>query len=508
MGCGLVSEESAAAWEVAHAVRVGAAQLDDVGDFARHDSALPGWIGHAADAYRRRARDLVASTDAMSLLLREAGTALELYAGRVADPEADGEAAAAALVDALSRLLPSGWRSQLGREDPGDRAVASCPRGGSAAEIRQWWHRLSDVEREAVLVVSPGLIGRLDGLPATVRSQANLIALTRDVSAGHWRREQTALSPEQRRVLEHADETQDALDELEQRGLSSQLYLYDPDAFEGDGKVAIGVGDLDTADHLGILVPGFGNDASDLSALTERAGNLYEVADHASDDAVAVLGWLGYDTPDNVAPWGSDLDALEVVSADAADAGGLQLDALVDGFRAAEDTPHITAIGHSYGSVTLGQSAHDHRLAIDDLVVVGSPGLGPGVTGPEDLGLGREHVWVGVNSRDPVARLGDHGWLNPGAVGLGLGNDPAEDAFDAQRFRAESTTRAGDDNTQSAIEDHSKYFDHDTESLSNLGYVITGQPERVEHAGQVRDSWRNEPQDPEWERTPRERATH
>ncbi len=495
-----LDQESAV--ECAQRVRAACAQLDDVGDFARRE---PGgnWTGHAAAAYRERIRRQVQATDAMSLRLREAATAFERYAAQLVAGD-DAAAAGVSLLSALAQLRPTPSAGAVDQSDPGDEALATCPRDGTPHQIHEWWLGLSDRHREALLVVAPGVIGALNGLPASVRSLANRVALTRDLAAGRWRKGHGALTPAQRSALRNSTQTERALDDLAERGLPSQLYLYDPDAFAGDGEVAIGVGDLDDSQHLGIFVPGFGHDGGDVRSVSERAGNLYQAADTASDDSIAVLGWLGYDSPDNLLPWGSDLDALSVATADAAKAGGGELDDLVVGFRTADTDGrvHITAIGHSYGSTTLGQSAHDHHLAVDDLVFVGSPGLGPGVDHVSDLGLDAERVWVGANSRDPVPKLGDHGWANPGTLGIGLGNDPAEDDFAAQRFQAESVTRAPDDTSVTAIEDHSKYFDHDTESLSNQAYVLVGQPERVVIAEPIKDTWRDDPQDPEWERMP------
>ena len=121
-----------------------------------------------------------------------------------------------------------------------------------------------------------------------------------------------------------------------------------------------------------------------------------------------------------------------------------------------------------------------------------------------DLGVPPGHVWVGANSRDPVANLGDHGAVHLGLLGgAGLGHDPAEDDFGAQRFRAESTTRAADD----GLGDHSKYFDPNTESLYDIGEVVTGHGDRVLRADPVTDPWYAEPRDPEWDRLPGTRDT-
>jgi Alpha/beta hydrolase len=495
-----VSLAAASAAICARAVRVAAVQLDDVGDKARRDRH-PRWAGATVVAYRRRVGSLAERTDVMSMSLREAATAIDLYAARLTAGE-DAQWAAEMLLLTLTRLAPATWSSWTGQSDPADRALARCPRDGSAEQVRAWWQDLAPDERDAVIVVAPSLIGRLDGLPASVRSMANRVALQRDLTAARWRQRRGGLTPAQRAVLRNAEAADAAVEAIEERGLPAQLYLYDPTAFAADGRVGVVAGNLDTADHVGVLVPGVGHDGGDAVSVSERAGNLAEATERAGIDDVAVIGWLGYDAPDNVLP-GSDRDALAVVTTDAADAGGAALNDLVDGLRVADvgQPMHLTVIGHSYGSTTVAQGTHDHSMLVDDLVFVGSPGLGPGVDHVSDLGPGAQHVWVGANSRDPVVSLGDNGWLNGGIVGVGLGNDPAEDDFGATRFRAESMTRATQA-TFTAVADHSKYFDHDTESLSNLAYIMSGQPERVVIAPSITDSWWSGPVDPEWSRDP------
>ena len=169
---------------------------------------------------------------------------------------------------------------------------------------------------------------------------------------------------------------------------------------------------------------------------------------------------------------------------------------------------HLTLIGHSYGSTVAGQAAHNHHLPIDDLVVVGSPGLGSGVDRATDLGIPSEHVWVGANSRDPVARLGDIGWVNPGQIGIGLGVNPASEEFGAQRFAAETVdVSRPSDRVGGPIEAHTTYFDDNTESLWNLGHIVAGHGDEVLIAQPVTDSWHSDPIDPETSREPTSPST-
>jgi hypothetical protein len=106
-----------------------------------------------------------------------------------------------------------------------------------------------------------------------------------------------------------------------------------------------------------------------------------------------------------------------------------------------------------------------------------------------------------------VANLGNHGAFHLEALGGGgLGDDPAEDDFGGNRFRAESTTRADNDGV-GAFGDHSKYFEHDTESLWNISQIVNGNYDAVVHAGHVHDPWIGDPEDPEWDRDPTSPST-
>jgi hypothetical protein len=49
--------------------------------------------------------------------------------------------------------------------------------------------------------------------------------------------------------------------------------------------------------------------------------------------------------------------------------------------------------------------------------------------------------------------------------------------------------------------DHTKYFEHDSESLANIARIVNGDY-AVTSAGHVEDPWWRTPVDPEAERTP------
>ena len=209
-----------------------------------------------------------------------------------------------------------------------------------------------------------------------------------------------------------------------------------------------------------------------LDANVTDALNLYEEArwsDH--DETTACMVWVGYDAP-------SSLTDPAVWTDDRARAGGALLAADVAGFQASRgtDQPNLTVIGHSYGSTTTAHAATDVGLDVDSIVLIGSPGAGSNVDHASDLGVGAENVWVGAASADPVTWTGSHGVMNPESLrgGVGLGNDPAEDDFGAQRFKSRGH-RPPPESVVSLFDHHDLVLpDPDTESLYNMAAVVTG----------------------------------
>jgi hypothetical protein len=418
-----------------------------------------------------------------------------------------------AMREAFARVLTLDQveRRYGGVDDPADTALDSMP-GSDAppSEVKDWWDGLTHDQQLAIVAASPGSIGNRDGIPPWARDAANTVSLDRDLADWGNLEDQGLLTDDERQWLDNARAAQDAITTIEDgvdpstnEPIVSNLYLYDPSAFDGDGAVAVSAGDLGTADNVAVTVPGFGTDAESAAYQAERARTIYESTRYLdSSQSNATLFWIGYDAPDNL-PWeGEGWDGAGVAGEGMATAGGDRLADLIDGLRESRDgdPAHLTAIGHSYGSTTLGHAAHDHDLAVDDLAFVGSPGVGGDTDNAGDTGIDPEHVWAGANSRDPVADLGNHGWVHLESVlgGAGLGDDPAEDDFGATRFEAESTGRPG----HLDFGEHSGYFDHDSESLYNLSQIVNGNYDDVLTADPVTDPWYDSPQDPEWDRDP------
>jgi uncharacterized protein YukE len=398
------------------------------------------------------------------------------------------------LRDALSASGGTGDTARNAMAEPGAPGHGATP-----AQVHAWWAGLSDAERAAVLASCPEVLGAADGLPAGVRDEANRILLDDDLATLGAKEEDGTLGDDEKKYLANARNAQQALeaatsyvDPLTGAKPGGQLWLYDPRAFDGDGRVAVSVGDLDTADDVAVFTPGINTDMADTASYARKMTNLYESARYNGDgSAVATMFWLGYDAPDG------PTDTATLTEGRAED-GGRQLADAIDGLRASrpDDPAHLTAIGHSYGSTTTSYAVKEHRLDVDDVALIGSPGAGP-ADDAASFGIGRDHVYVGRDSRDLVATLGDEGWVGKG--GLGLGQDPSSEDFGATRFEAESLDRSWHRNTGDA---HGSYLDPDSESLYNLGLIVDGHGDRVNVAAQSHDPWYGPPEDPEWDRDP------
>ncbi|MEP9381370.1 alpha/beta hydrolase [Nocardioides cheoyonin] len=486
---------------------------DELASLRSRRTDLVDWADHLAGAVAwLRTRAPKVTEPEAAAFAQECRT----VAGRVADHAeavrtwiADVARAEREMSRAFSRLLTPEQvrRRYAGLPDPADTALATRPGdGASASEVRAWWDGLTDVQRAALIAADPEIIGNLDGIPARARDAANRVTLDRDLATLPQIPDDDRTDAETDRLANAlaADRARrrmaNAIDPVTNEHYVPQLYLYDPDAFGGDGRVAIAVGDLDTADDVAITVPGFGTDGGSAYDQAAKAIDVQQAAAQEGGTSTATMFWIGYDAPDNLPLGEGGFDGLGVTREDLATSGGERLAATIDGLDAMRDHDvHLTVIGHSYGSTTTAHAMTDHHPEADDVVLVGSPGVGGGTTDAGALGVGADHVWVGRNSADPVATWGDDGWVDTYLLGGGgLGRDPAEDDFGAQRFEAESTTRG----QGGFFGDHHKYFAHDTESLANIAHVVNGQYAEVTLAGHVHDPLFGPPHDPETDRTP------
>ncbi len=366
-----------------------------------------------------------------------------------------------------------------------DPTLPTPPAGGSPAANNAWWDSLTPAQRTALLARHPDWLGGTDGLPAAVRDRANRARLPGElaraqddlaVAAAARARLGTGTSTDRSADLamsgwfEEALARRDALTAI-QRVLERDgrtLLVLDP---HGEMvKAAVAVGDVDTADHVAVDVPGMtttvqrslaGKD--DQAALL--AGHVQDQlwAAGRGDETVAVVSWLGYEAPQ----WSELNDDADYSDTAASPVTAVQgsgpLASFLNGIDAARtDDPHLTTNAHSYGTTTTGL-ALQRGTGVDDAVFFGSPGLG--TSRVEDLGLPDGHVYVEEAPGDLVADLGRFG-LDPntldGVTGLSVEAGRSPDGV-------ESSGSTG----------HSEYEVDGSMAQHNQAAVIAGLPENA-----------------------------
>jgi hypothetical protein len=451
----------------------------------------------------------------------------------------------------------------------------------AAQRVRDQWGDLTQAERDAVIATETREghrtnLGDLDGLPASVRDVLNRHNLVEDMVTHHPQHAEAIRefahamdahladpdhvprpnpvrsddfnpsgrlkrlaslfsdSSDVREGRRNADAAWNAVYGYPENGVPRQLYTYDPTAFNGDGRIAVAVGDLDTAGAVAVHTPGITTTIRSIELNVNNAENHHIRARQEQGDLqTAVVSWIGYD-----APSGHPIKlGRETATQQFAEAGGHRLAHDVAGIVGSRsDSPDVHLFGHSYGSTTTAHAGIDGRLAnyVSTVTLLGSPGAGP-LTHARDFGIGAENVYVASASRDVVTWTGTHTegtpnrastWLQNlsastfmAAVegrygtftnqalgisgladrlggrlsGLGQGLDPAMSDFGANRLAAQysSPEHLG------GIQPHTRYFSSEefhgkdpillrdnpnarvTESLDNFSHILTGNTDQL-----------------------------
>lgn len=192
-------------------------------------------------------------------------------------------------------------------------------------------------------------------------------------------------------------------------------------------RAAIAVGDPDKATHVSVTAPGLNTTVhGSIGGMTEEATNLRREALRQlrfepghEGDTVSAIAWIGYDPP-QVPGFDEKTASLSgiwgVTHDDLARAGAHDLARFYDGIQASHlgGPADLTAIGHSYGSLTTGlalQEPGDH--GVSRALFYGSPGIAAST--PEQLQLQSGQVYAMQTPDDPIQRVYD-----ARAVGQGI----------------------------------------------------------------------------------------
>jgi hypothetical protein len=312
----------------------------------------------------------------------------------------------------------TGWIAAVRADAPGvaapDLASLTPDRAG------RFFARLSPAARTALTRRAPGVVGNLDGVPYRLRYAANDRAARGDAAA--------ARAP-------------------------GRLLAYDR---RGDGRIAEVFGDLATARHVVVIVPGSGWTLHKILGASEKAranpvagarALLAEVRDQDPAARVAVVVWLGYDAPENV--------DRQAARSERAVAGA---DALARFVAGLPGHGSVILVGHSYGTVVAGRAA-TACPRVTDLVALASPGMDAGsVTGLHT----RARVWAARVPGDPIAYA-----PNVRLWRYGHGADPVAPGYGSRVFRTGSA------------HGHGGYYAPGSESLTNLARITLGRTSEV-----------------------------
>ncbi len=364
----------------------------------------------------------------------------------------------------------------------GSRDLLSPPRGGSPGDHAAWWGSLTDAEQVVVIVGHPRWIGTTEGIPAWARHAANvgLIPICKDEleqriaelggspPAGDlamfriWKGKHDVLQGKLDgiRAIELLLARNETGSDYERQLLHLDL------TGERRLEAAIGIGDLDDADHVTVFTPGLDSDLHDsLVANDQRMVDLVKRAErfgeaNGSDDTYAGVFWLGYEAPqpgETTAPYRS------VANDELAKDGAPDLARFLTGIDVMRDEdPHLTAIGHSYGSLVTGLALRS-STGVDDVILMGSPG--PGTDDMRDLDVDGRSYYLEADW-DPVGDLARFGSDPSGMAGI--------DTLSTDRAHSELL-----DQELARITGHTSYFEDGSTSQYNAAAIMSGHHHEV-----------------------------
>jgi hypothetical protein len=336
-----------------------------------------------------------------------------------------------------------------------------------AQAVKDYFATLTPLQQAELADAEPDIVGNLDGVPPTVRYAANRISIQKEyaVELAYF----NGLKPDDpafKRTQDRVSTLRGFLNPREQRFVDPKTQkivtqevprqflvfdgkfgsVADPKATPyPDGRVAEVVGDLQTADNVAFRVPGITNRLDNFNGFGNGAYNLMQdPTTGAEQPDTAVVSWLGYDTPEI----GDSVDPAKAVTGGQAFAdfrSGVSVD-----IKPAATTD---VFAHSYGTLVTSKALQD-GMHVDNVVFMGSPGLGPNINSVADFHLPDTHFYAMRAPKDLVSYT------------QGLGNDPA-DFKDITRLGTTGATG------------HSDYYNPGTGSLANLKRILFGGSQKL-----------------------------
>ncbi|MFV0408110.1 MAG: alpha/beta hydrolase [Propioniciclava sp.] len=212
-------------------------------------------------------------------------------------------------------------------------------------------------------------------------------------------------------------------------------------------RIVEALGDLDAAEHIAVMVPGNGHNQRNYLRNADQADSLHARGELllatmqalAPSRRLAVITWVGYHTPANLAAAWTNGPART---------GAPDLARLTQLLPA---SAQITLVGHSYGTTVCGLALTTSTAT--DCIALGSPGMGVW----RHTQLGGVRLWAAQGDSDWI-RWSPH--LRVGSIGLGRAALHPE--LGAIRFRCGDVTG------------HCNYHRPASESLLNTARIAVG----------------------------------
>lgn len=413
--------------------------------------------------------------------------------------------------------------------DGADNKVVGVPdfpqANWSPSQNAAWWRALPEERKRFLTEHCPDTIRHLDGLPATIRDEANRNALYGYVDAYGNKRQGALADAKQaaeeakteyriaygRRSLfpglkqlysdENAaklklDQAEKVLNDLET--LEKQInndgrkeddparrYLLD---FNYDTKhhrstAIVASGNPDTASYVSTLVPGIGTNVHDsLPQYMEINDRLRQLTKHAGVDLknVAAISYLGYVAPKNSF---HDLGIFQAADIDYAKEGAPKIARFMEGLRAHGNANNHTFLNtlatHSYGSTAGGIAATQTAPGtIDRLILTGSPGSG--VQSIDQYNVPKGHVYESsAYAGDMVEGLGtDRSYgKNPQKLeGMShISGDVSDTDLNRRLFRIFPNPKFEATSTSfHPLSNHSEYFKEGSRAAEDIAHILAG----------------------------------
>lgn len=395
--------------------------------------------------------------------------ALQFASTRIASLLSRAEAFISELEARFSRVNSGEAGAEHAYQTSDNEEAQLPPPGSKPRQIAVWWGSLSDQQKKKLIEKYPEIIGNLDGVDIKTRDEVNRSLVDGMLAEARDRERQTHEDLVHRGMNSHlyANRYSKALDDVEDLEVLQEVLkdrerkLLVCDRSGERLKVAIGIGDFNQAQHIGVFVPGKGTTVrgSLLNYVTKSEG-LNTTAQGLRKSSYATVAWLGYDAP---------LSIPNVANTHRANAGADRLVNFLEGLRVipreSQEKLHLTLLGHSYGSTTSGIAAsHVQPNVVDDLVLFGSPGSG--VQLGAEYRVPEGHRWV---SAVPY-----HGDIVQGiGTDINFGRNPTEmpafrhisgDATEGETYRT-FTHPFGN---------HSTYLENNTETQKDMARILAG----------------------------------